>query len=99
MCKLGNGYGVSNGAVYYYDQMIAKFGDNELKEFVRLVLDSEFASRVSIARCAESYKNLAATFTSTNQVVIQALGYIATATLPQLPNLGKVSAYQRLVNS
>ncbi|MEG5921214.1 hypothetical protein UXO48_08105 [Enterobacter hormaechei] len=99
MCKLGNGYGVSNGAVYYYDQMIAKFGDNELKEFVRLVLDSEFASRVSIARCAESYKNLAAIFTSTNQVVIQALGYIATATLPQLPNLGKVSAYQRLVNS
>ncbi|MBC7037622.1 hypothetical protein G6O47_24285, partial [Salmonella enterica subsp. enterica serovar Enteritidis] len=86
-------------AVYYYDQMIAMFGDNELKEFVRLVLDREFASRDSIARWAESYKNLAATFTSTNQVVIQALGDIATATLPQLPNLGKVSAYQRLVNS
>ncbi|WP_293649134.1 hypothetical protein [uncultured Pantoea sp.] len=66
---------------------------------IQLVLDSEFVSRVSITRCAEKYKDLAATFSSTNQVVIQSLAHIAAVTPAQLPNLGRVSAYQRLVNS
>ncbi|CAI1227213.1 hypothetical protein [Serratia fonticola] len=99
MCKLGNGHGVSSSAIGYYDQMISKFGDSELKEFVKLVLDNEFVSRVSLSRCAEQYKNLAITFTTANQIIIQALNQITGATVQQIPNLGRTTAYQRLVSS
>lgn len=42
MCKLGNYYGVSYSAVPYYNKMIDMFGDEEIKEFLALLKDTEF---------------------------------------------------------
>jgi hypothetical protein len=41
ICRLGNGYGVANAAVPYYNQMIDRFQDPEFSELFRLLDDNE----------------------------------------------------------
>lgn len=101
LCYLGNSYGVSDMAISYYKEMINKFGELELKEFVKIVYDKELMSRLEIKRCASRYKEMACDFVdrTTNQITLQALGIITTATESQLPNLSKTTAYDKLIRS
>ena len=101
MCKIGNGYGSSWDAVPYYDSLIEKFTEEEIKEFVKLISDPEISSRVSISNCAEKYKNLAEKFISktNNQISLQALNTIKNQTNQQLYGLGRDSRYQQLISS
>ncbi|WP_431495682.1 hypothetical protein [Pseudomonas brassicacearum] len=101
MVKVGNGYGVSGMAVAYYDEMIARFSEDELKEFVKLATDREFSARLSLRSCAPAHKLLAQSFVplTTNQVTMAALSVILVSTDLQIPNLGKDSAYLRIINS
>lgn len=54
MAKIGNGYGISNMAEIYYDEMISKFGEPELKELVKLLLNKEFSTRLYLSSCAKN---------------------------------------------
>ena len=99
MAKIGNGHGISDMATSYYDNMLSKFGELEIKEFVSLLSDREFSSRISLTSCRERYRSLVAYFQPriTNQITIQALKKISIATDQQLPNLGKDSRYIQLI--
>ncbi|MDF4951235.1 hypothetical protein P3580_21565 [Vibrio parahaemolyticus] len=101
MAKIGNGHGISTMAESYYDNMLTKFGDDEIKEFVFLLSDSEVSSRVCLLSCNQGFKNLATYFAgkTTNQVSLQAIGFISQATVQQLPNLGKDTRYQTVLAS
>ncbi|MCZ4336157.1 hypothetical protein [Shewanella colwelliana] len=101
MSKIGNGHGVSSMAASYYDNMLQKFGESEIKEFASLVMDREFSSRIALSSCRNNYKALANYFLprTTNQITIQAIQSINQATDQQLPNLGKDSRYQQLIAS
>ncbi|WP_330959490.1 hypothetical protein [Photobacterium sp. 53610] len=101
MAKIGNGHGISVMSEQYYDNMLIKFGDDEIKEFVCLLSDSEFSSRVCLNPCNQGFKNLADFFwdRTTNQISLQAIGFIQQATNQQLPNLGKDSRYQAILSS
>ena len=99
MTKIGNGYGISGMAEPYYDSLIEKFGEHEIKEFVQLLLDREFSSRVALRSCTPNFKNLANYLSgrTTNQISLQALQKIVGSTDAQIPNLGKDSAYKRVI--
>lgn len=99
MAKIGNGHGISDMATSYYDKMLSKFGELEMKEFVSLLGDREFSSRICLTSCRNGYRSLAACFLqrTTNQITIQALQAISMATDQQLPNLGKDSRYTQLI--
>ncbi len=101
MAKIGNGHGVSDMATSYYDSMLSKFGEQEIREFVSLLVDREFSSRVCLTSCRGGYKNLATYFQArtTNQISLQALQTILTATDQQLPNLGRDTRYTQLLGS
>ena len=85
MAKIGNGHGVSGMATPCYDNMLSKFGEPEVKEFVLLLTDREFSSRISLSSCKGKFKSLAGYFheRTTNQISIQALQKIDSATDPQ----------------
>lgn len=51
MCYIGNGYGVSDGAYSYYEQMVDKFTDFEITCFLKLFSDEEFASQLQCSDC------------------------------------------------
>lgn len=101
MAKMGNGHGISTMAESYYDSMLVKFGDDEIKEFVSLLTDREITSRLCLSSCQQGYKNLASYFYSrtTNQISLQAIGFVTAATPQQLPNLGKDTRYQTVLAS
>ncbi|MBD2782752.1 hypothetical protein [Xenorhabdus szentirmaii] len=101
MAKIGNGHGISTMAESYYDSMLTKFGDDEIKEFVCLLSDSEVSSRVCLPSCYKGFQHLATYFASrtTNQISLQAIRFISQATTQQLPNLGKDTRYQTVLAS
>ena len=101
MAKIGNGYGTSNMAETYYDEMISKFGEPELKDLVRLVLNTEFSARLHLSSCANNFKQLIGVLTSksSNQITLQALNRLSKATQQQLPILISDTQYQQLIRS
>jgi len=101
MAKIGNGHGVSDMATSYYDNMLTKFGEAEIKEFISLLLDREFSSRVLLTSCRYGFKNLTTYFQSrtSNQVSIQLIQMILSATDQQIPNLGKDSRFTQLIST
>jgi hypothetical protein len=101
MTKMGNGYGVSTLAESYYDKLISMFGEYEIKEFVSLPMDTEFASRISLSVCAINFRSLAQYFASrtTNQITSQALAAICSSNDKQIPFLGKDTNYKKLLTA
>ena len=101
MAKIGNGHGVSDMATSYYDNMLTKFGETEIKEFISLLLDREFSSRILLTSCRIGFKSLTTYFQSrtSNQISIQLIQMILSATDQQLPNLGKDSRFTQLINT
>lgn len=99
MAKIGNGHGISEMAVPYYDRLVLKFGEAELREVALLLADREFSSRVGLRSCVSNYRALLGQIApkTTNQVTQQAFAQIQGATDSQVPNLGKDSSYNRLL--
>jgi hypothetical protein len=101
MAKIGNGYGVSGMAIPHYDAMISRFTEEELKEVVRLPMDREFSARLSLRLCSSAYREAvqSSLARTTNQITLAAMNAIIAATDPQIPNLGRDTAFQRIIGS
>ena len=95
MAKIGNGFGTSNMAMPYYDEMINKFGEKEYKELSLLLLDEEFSSRLQSSTSAQNFHNLATRIfpLTANTVTQSILNLIVVAGIPQLKILGKDKRY------
>ncbi len=101
MARIGNGHGISEMAMPFYDHMLNKFGEPEIKEFVSLLNDREFSSRISLSSCQRGYRTLSSYFQqrTTNQITLQALEAISAVNEQQLPNLGKETRYIQLISN
>lgn len=101
MAKIGNGYGIAGMAEQYYDALIGKFGESEIREFVQLLLDRELSARLSLRSCSPNFRRLASFLASrtTNQISVQALQRIVASTDAQIPILVTDSAYKRLIEA
>jgi hypothetical protein len=72
MCRIGNGHGVSNAAVKYYDELIDRFHDKEITAFVKLLNDSDVTSRLQFTSCAENFSSIAKRlYSKTSNVLLQ----------------------------
>ena len=99
MAKIGNGNGISHMAISYYDNMLAKFGESEIREFSSLPFDREFASRAALSSCVSGYRALAQYYRerTANQVSMLVLDFILAATQAQVSSLDKDSRFKDLV--
>lgn len=57
-CRIGNGYGVSNAAVPYYDEMIKSFSPREVATLVRAAVDNTSTIGRRISNNGSCRKNL-----------------------------------------
>lgn len=99
MCRIGNGYGVSRSALPYYDELLNRFEESEIRQVPRLLRDSEFTSRLQFEVCATKYRLLCTSFRekTSNPFVQRALDKIIASTPAQMRNLEKDSEMQRLL--
>jgi len=61
ICRLGNSFGVARSAVPYYDEMIKKFQDDYIKEFLRFSKDEEVLVNIGDHRI-DAFKEMAKSF-------------------------------------
>ncbi|MHB1841548.1 MAG: hypothetical protein ACYCO4_00275 [Sulfobacillus sp.] len=62
MCRIGNGYGVSESAKPFYDDLIQRFSDLHFIATLQLFEDRDVSSRLQLPRCADEFRKLAAAF-------------------------------------
>ncbi|MEW5251767.1 hypothetical protein [Microbulbifer discodermiae] len=57
-CRIGNGYGVSNAAVPYYDEMVKSFSPREVATLIRAAVDSTSTIGRKLSNKASCRRNL-----------------------------------------
>ena len=62
LCRIGNGYGVSQGAVEYYDKMISLFSEKQFIICAELLKDSDIQSALRNNLCINEYKRILSNF-------------------------------------
>jgi hypothetical protein len=99
MCYIGNGYGVSIAAYHYYEQLVARFHDNEAWIIAQLLQDEEVASRLQLTDCQRRFRKLIQTLhgKSTNPAVAAVLAHIQSRTDTQLSTAGRTSEFKALL--
>ncbi len=99
-CKLGNWYGYSYVANNYYTEMIKRFGDEEIKEFLSLLRDREFRSAFGDPKRAIRFKKIAKYLANNtpNALLTQALEKVIESSNIRLGNGRAYSNVKDLIN-
>ncbi|WP_321418437.1 hypothetical protein [uncultured Methanomethylovorans sp.] len=87
-CKLGNSYGPSYSAEPYYDQMIDRFDETEIRELLRLLKDKEFTVIFQDNSRAFRFKNVVSKLADnlSNAILKQALEKLKESSNTELQN-------------
>lgn len=102
MCKIGNGYGVSQQAEPIYDELIARFSDNHFKAMLRLIGgDREFQSRLQFPQCRANLRCLTDGVSSrtTNGIIRRALRFVAEAEPDAIGTIWLTGEYMRSMSA
>jgi hypothetical protein len=101
LCAIGNGHGVCTEAIGIYNDLINKYTDSEINEFVKLFFDVDFSNRLRSESCSINYRNYCNILKQRtgNENIKAIIDYIEKQTNKQLPLLGKMSDYIMLVKT
>ncbi len=99
MCFIGNGYGVSHDAYPYYEELVRKYQDPELRTILLLMQDTEFASRLQFPDCVSRFRRLLSGFPgrTTNAAILAGADFVAKQSDRQLPLCGNSTAFKRVM--
>ena len=98
MCRIGNGYGVSTGALPIYEELITKWSERHVLQLLHLVAeDPEVQSRLQFSLCADSLRALASQLRdrTANKLVQRALGLISDASTDQVVRVVSGATYKQ----
>lgn len=98
LCRIGNGYGTSALAEPIYDELIGKFTDKEIKEFLYLFQDLEVNSQLCFPNCQKNLREILNTlkFHTSNSSILQLIDYIINKHDKQFSSLFELTDYKRL---
>jgi hypothetical protein len=101
MCHIGNGYGISSGAEPIYSNLINRWQDNQISQFIRLTRDSEITSRLQFTSCQKRYQKLASRLVdqATHPNVKLALEFIRDFPTEKLDRIGNDSRFQTILKT
>jgi len=97
LCYLGNGYGVSGAAYGYYEDLINRFEDKEIYEFLKLFFDIEFSSNLQSESFRNRCKKLIELFIkrTTGGKIMEILNNISLKTDSQLQYIGGTTEFKK----
>lgn len=104
-CYVGNGLGyyegVDRGALPFYKKHIDRFGDREIVEFLRAMIDPVFVADLASAKAQSRLHMLAKALREKAQdvYVVQAIDIILKSPLPSLKTVGNLKSYQALLGN
>lgn len=99
LCRLGNSYGVSEGALPYYNKMIGLFTEKHFAIFCKLLKDSDIQSSVSNSYGGKKFIELTNNFLekTVDEQLKEVLRYIAGSMPTILSKLSSVAKYKELI--
>ncbi|MBM7606005.1 hypothetical protein JOC75_004033 [Metabacillus crassostreae] len=100
MCSIGNGFGVSDVALVYYEDLLNRFNEPQIIEFVKLVSDSDVKSRLQFSLCSNRFKKIIEKFIPrvADVKLQQVLTYLLKTPNNNLQNVMNETQYMRLIS-
>lgn len=100
MCSIGNGYGISISADFYYKKLLSRFKEKQIIEFIKTLNDSDVKSRLQFSICAENYKKLAQDFVPriTEPSLIRLLETIINSSIERLSKVSNETEFKKLIS-
>lgn len=100
ICAIGNRYGVSEAASVYYNELINRFNEPQIVEFVKLLKDSDIKSRLQFNFCARNFREMAEQFYPrvANINLQKTLQFLINAPVNNLQKIGNETEYKRLIS-
>lgn len=100
MCSIGNGYGVSDAACIYYNELLNRFTEIQIREFVQLLNDSDVKSRLQFSSCSNRFKKLVEQFEPrvADVKLQQVIEYLRKTAHINYQNLRNDTEYKRLIS-
>lgn len=100
LCRIGNAYGVSVLAEPIYDELIGKFSDKEIKEFIKLFSDLEIRSQLGFSSCQRNLKDILAVLKNhtSNTIIIRAISYIESKHEKQWSSLYELDDFKKIIS-
>jgi len=101
LCHIGNKHGVSSAADSIYTNLINRWQDSQISQFIRLTRDSEIASRLQFTSCQSRYQKLASRLIdqATHSNVKLALEFIRDFPTKKLDRIGNDSRFQTILKT
>lgn len=100
MCSIGNGFGISDAAYTYYGELLNRFNELQIRDFVQLPNDSDVKSRLQFSPCSNRFNKLVEQFEPrvADIKLQQVLRYLKKTSHNNYQNLKNDSEYKRLIS-
>lgn len=100
LCRIGNGCGVSGLAEPIYDELIGKFTDKEITEFLILFNDLDISSQLSCADCQRNLREILTVLKShtSNSILIRGIEFIENKNDKQFSSIGEIEDYKKILD-
>ena len=101
LCAIGNGFGVSWDAESIYDELIGKFTDEEIKEVLFLIKDSEISNYLGFPDCQIRFRTIVSVLKShtSNRILLQGIDFIEKKSNNLFNVIFKFEDYQKIINT
>lgn len=101
LCRIGNGYGVSSIAEPIYDELIGKFTDKEIVEFLELFNNIEISSQLSFTNCQKNLREILSVLKShtSNTVIIRGIEFIENKNDKLFSSICNMDEYKNILNT
>lgn len=101
LCAIGNGYGVSWDAESIYNELIGKFTDEEIKEVLFLIKDSEICNYLGYQNCQIRFRTIISVLKShtSNRVLLQGIDFIEKKNNNAFGVIFELDDYKKIINS
>ena len=100
LCRIGNGYGVSTLAEPIYDELIGKFTDKEIIEFLELFNDIDIVSQLNCTNCQRNLRDILYVLKShtSNSIVLRGIEFIENKSDKQFSSIGEIEDFKKILN-
>ncbi len=100
MCRIGNGYGVSEAARPTYEELLQRWSERHVLHFLNLLVDDpEVSSRLQFELCTRNLVGVAGDVRTrtANKLIQRAIDVILGATTEELGHLASLRKYRQAV--
>ena len=101
LCRIGNAYGVASMAEPIYDELIGKFTNSEIKEFISLFSDFDISLQLEHHSCQDNLRTILGVLKShtSDSLLLRCIEFVESKNNAIFSKISKLDDYKKMLES